>query len=75
MITPQRLPASLTPLDVALATILRGVQSVAPVELPLEQALRCIAAASAASMENLWPNIQSPSVGSARWPLLLGPGT
>lgn len=44
MITPQRLPASLTPLDVALAAILRGVQSVAPVELPLEQALRCIAA-------------------------------
>jgi molybdopterin molybdotransferase len=44
MVTSQRLPASLTPLDVALATVLRGVQPVAPVELPLEQALRCIAA-------------------------------
>jgi len=44
MTTPQRLPASLTPLDVALAAVLRGVEPVAPVELPLEHALRCIAA-------------------------------
>ena len=44
MVTPQRLPASLTPLDVALAAILRGVEPVLPVELPLEQALRCVAA-------------------------------
>jgi molybdopterin biosynthesis enzyme len=44
MVTPQRLPASLTPLDVALATVLRGVDPVTPVELPLAEALRCIAA-------------------------------
>lgn len=44
MATPQRLPASLTPLDIALAAILRGVEPVAPVELPLADALRCIAA-------------------------------
>ena len=44
MVTPQRLPASLTPLDVALAALLRGVEPVSPAELPLEQALRCIAA-------------------------------
>jgi molybdopterin biosynthesis enzyme len=44
MTTPQRLPASLTPLDAALAAILRGVEPVTPVELLLAQALRCIAA-------------------------------
>jgi molybdopterin molybdotransferase len=44
MVTSQRLPASLTPLDVALAAVLRGVAPVAPVELPLAEALRCIAA-------------------------------
>ena len=44
MATPQRLPASLTPLDTALAAVLRGVAPVAPVELPLADALRCIAA-------------------------------
>jgi molybdopterin biosynthesis enzyme len=44
MVTPQRLPASLTPLDVALAAVLRGVEPVAPIELPLAEALRCIAA-------------------------------
>ena len=41
---PQRLPASLTPLDVALAALLRGVTPVAPVELALADALGCIAA-------------------------------
>ena len=44
MVTPQRLPASLTPLDIALAAVLRGVEPVAPVELRLAEALRCIAA-------------------------------
>ncbi|WGR95729.1 molybdopterin-binding protein [Bradyrhizobium sp. ISRA443] len=44
MVTAQRLPASLTPLDVALAALLRGVAPVAPIELPLADALRCIAA-------------------------------
>src|SRR5258708_8850515 len=44
MVTPQRLPASLTPLDVPLAAVLRGVDPVLPVELPLAQALRCVAA-------------------------------
>lgn len=40
----QRLPASLTPLDTALDALLKGVEPVAPVELPLNEALRCIAA-------------------------------
>jgi molybdopterin molybdotransferase len=44
MIMPQRLPASLTPLDVALAALLRQLAPVTPVELPLAQALACVAA-------------------------------
>ena len=44
MNSPQRLPASLTPLDAALAALLRGVAPVLPVELPLAEALRCMAA-------------------------------
>jgi len=40
----QRLPASLTPLDVALAALLRDLGPVAPLELPLIEALRGIAA-------------------------------
>ena len=44
MTSPQRLPASLTPLDMALDALLKGVEPVAPAELPLREALRCIAA-------------------------------
>lgn len=44
MTSNQRLPISLTPLDRALDFLLHGVEPVAPVELPLVQALRCIAA-------------------------------
>jgi molybdopterin biosynthesis enzyme len=40
----QRLPASLTPLDVALAALLRGLAPVASVACPLAQALGCVAA-------------------------------
>jgi molybdopterin molybdotransferase len=40
----QRLPPSLTPLDTALAALLRGVDPIAPVELPLSDAAGCIAA-------------------------------
>src|SRR6266567_3682457 len=40
----QRLPPSLTPLDTALAVLLRGVGPVTPVELPLAEAVGCIAA-------------------------------
>ena len=40
----QRLPAALTPLDLALAALLRDLKPVAPIELPLADALRCIAA-------------------------------
>lgn len=39
----QRLPSSLTPLETALAALLRGVDPVAPVELPLSEAAGCIA--------------------------------
>lgn len=45
MTSPQRLPNSLTPLDQALDVLLQGVEPVAPVELTLVEALRCIAAA------------------------------
>jgi molybdopterin molybdotransferase len=44
MTSHQRLPTSLTPLDAALAALLNGVEPVAPAELPLADALRCIAA-------------------------------
>ncbi|MGY4626777.1 molybdopterin-binding protein [Bradyrhizobium sp. USDA 4486] len=40
----QRLPPSLTSLDVALAALLRGVDPLAPVDLPLTEAAGCIAA-------------------------------
>ncbi|QOZ66863.1 molybdopterin-binding protein [Bradyrhizobium arachidis] len=40
----QRLPPSLTSLDVALAALLRGVDPLAPVELPVTEAAGCIAA-------------------------------
>jgi molybdopterin molybdotransferase len=43
-VTSQRLPASLTPLDVALASLLHGLEPVAATELPLAEALGCIAA-------------------------------
>ena len=44
MTATQRLPVSLTPLDVALARLLDGVKPVDPVEIPLALALGCIAA-------------------------------
>ena len=44
MIPTQRLPSSLTPLDVALAALLNRLEPVAPAELPLADALGCVAA-------------------------------
>lgn len=44
MVTAQRLPASLTPLDAALAAVLRDLVPVRPIDLPPADALRCIAA-------------------------------
>jgi len=44
MVSPQRLPASLTPLDTALAALLRDLAPIAPANLPLTEALGCIAA-------------------------------
>jgi molybdopterin biosynthesis enzyme len=44
MVPTQRLPASLTPLDVALAALLDGLAPVAPVDLPLADAVGCTAA-------------------------------
>ena len=44
MIPPQRLPAALTPLDVALATLLRDLEPVAPHEMWSGEALGCVAA-------------------------------
>jgi molybdopterin biosynthesis enzyme len=44
MTSPQRLPASLTPLDTARDALLTGLDPVAPQQLPLAEALGCIAA-------------------------------
>jgi molybdopterin molybdotransferase len=44
MPTPQRLPVSLTTLETALAALLDGLQPIAPTDLPLAEALGCIAA-------------------------------
>jgi molybdopterin molybdotransferase len=44
MVTAQRLPASLTPLDTALAALLDRLEPVAPTELALADALGCVAA-------------------------------
>ena len=44
MTSPQRLPASLTALDAARGALLNGLEPVSPVELPLSEALRGIAA-------------------------------
>jgi molybdopterin molybdotransferase len=44
MTSPQRLPAALTPLEAALAELLRGLATVPPVELPIAEALGCVAA-------------------------------
>ena len=44
MTSSQRLPSSLTPLDVALAALLRDLAPIAPTRLPLSDALGCIAA-------------------------------
>jgi molybdopterin molybdotransferase len=44
MIPTQRLPASLTPLEVAVAALLDGLTPVVPVALPLSEALGSIAA-------------------------------
>jgi molybdopterin molybdotransferase len=44
MITTQRLAASLTPLDTALAMLLEGIEPVASIALPLAEALGCVAA-------------------------------
>jgi molybdopterin biosynthesis enzyme len=44
MASTQRLPASLTPLEAALAALLHDLAPIAPIELPLAQALGCVAA-------------------------------
>jgi molybdopterin molybdotransferase len=44
MIPTQRLPASLTPLDVALAAVLDRLEPVPPLKLALADALGCVAA-------------------------------
>jgi len=40
----QRLPLSLTPLDIALAALLRGLEPLTVIELPPREALGCVAA-------------------------------
>jgi molybdopterin biosynthesis enzyme len=47
MMAPQRLPASLTPLDAALAALLEGLEPVAPRQVAIAQALGGVVAAAA----------------------------
>jgi molybdopterin molybdotransferase len=44
MIQTQRLPASLSSMDTALRVLLHGLEPVAPLEVPLAEALGCVAA-------------------------------
>jgi molybdopterin biosynthesis enzyme len=44
MIATQRMPAALTPLEAALAALLDGLDPVTPRDIPLSEALGCIAA-------------------------------
>jgi molybdopterin molybdotransferase len=44
MTEPQRLPAALTPIDAALTKLLDGVAAIAPVEVPLAEAIGCVGA-------------------------------
>jgi molybdopterin molybdotransferase len=44
MTQTQRLPAALTSLDVALTNLLDGVPAIAPVEVPLAEAIGCVGA-------------------------------
>ena len=77
MTSPQRLPASLTPLDVALDALLNGLEPVAPVELPLAEALRCIAAempplaalSAARHRRRRTAGLCAPAISSARPPI------
>jgi molybdopterin molybdotransferase len=65
MNSPQRLPASLTPLDVALAVLLHDLAPVAPIRLPLAEALGCIAA----DMPPLKPHPPHDIAASDGWAL------
>jgi|ERR1041385_1598362 molybdopterin biosynthesis enzyme len=76
MVTTQRLAASLTPLDAALAMLLDGILPVAAVALPLEQALGCIAAESPplgalpafdVAVVDGWASCSSDLVGASSW--------
>lgn len=65
MIPTQRLPATLTSLDAAVAQVLRGVAPVAPVALPLAEALGCVAA----DMPPLHAHPSRDTAGSDGWAL------
>jgi molybdopterin molybdotransferase len=65
MIPTQRLPASLTPLDVALTALLHGLGPVAAMELPLADALGCVAA----EMPPLKPHPPRDIAASDGWAL------
>jgi molybdopterin biosynthesis enzyme len=81
MTAPQRLAASLTPLEAALAMLLDGVGPVAPCALPLAQTPGCIAAemppldprpAFDTAVADGWAFHSSDLVGASSWsPLLL----
>ena len=65
MIQTQRLPASLSSLDAALRVLLHGLEPVAPLEVPLAEALGCVAA----DMPPLKPNPPRDTAESDGWAL------
>ena len=65
MIQTQRLPASLTPLDAALRALLQGLKPIAPIEIPLAEALGCVAA----DMRPLKPHPPRDAAESDGWAL------
>jgi molybdopterin biosynthesis enzyme len=65
MIQTQRLPASLTPLDAALEALLHRLEPVAPIELPLAEALGCVAA----DMPPLKPHPPRDTAANDGWAL------
>ena len=65
MIQTQRLPASLTPLDAALRALLQGLKPVAPIGIPLAEALGCVAA----DMRPLKPHPPRDAAESDGWAL------
>ena len=76
MTSGQRLPASLTALDAALAALLRALEPSAVIELPLREALGCVTAEPSplrafpphdVAVVDGWPSRASDLVGASSY--------